>query len=89
MKLANGPRIDATCANVWMGDQQRIVISGGWNNVDMAETEYFQYETKKWKTLGDNETGAFEHALPFGLRSSRSVELNKIPWLMGGVTCQG
>ena len=41
MPLANGPRIDASCANVWLRGKQRIVIAGGWNNMDMRDTEFF------------------------------------------------
>ena len=89
MPLANGPRIDASCANVWLRGKQRIVIAGGWNNMDMRDTEYFDPLSNTWTSMGRNVSGTFQPALPIGLRSSGIISLDSIAWLIGGATCQG
>jgi hypothetical protein len=84
-----GPKIDHSCGTMPLTPTSKaghsIVMSvGGWNNDVYSETETFDPEDNYWTVVSlDNST----KSLPFNIRSSALIELNRKPYLLGGVTC--
>ena len=88
MNLRHGPRFDAQCLGFLIGDEKKVVISGGWNSTGMAVSEYFEEETQKWNTMGTVlAEDQFEHAMTSSLRSGAMVDLDGITYMTGGVIC--
>lgn len=88
--LRTGPRFDGSCMQVRVvGNSYRVVYAGGWNNKGLKESLLFNTDTYKWEVMGTNSTGTFEDALPNKVRSGAMVQLDSIPFLVGGVVCTG
>ncbi len=86
-----GPRFDSSCINVLIGIQSKLVMTGGWNNTDMSPTQYFDFESKQWVSMGHNITGQpFRHAWhSYSVRSGAIIDLGQAIYHLGGVKCTG
>lgn len=90
MKLNYGPIMDSTCGLVHWEGKHQVIISGGWNNSVLHSTEIFKSDSKRWQQMGKPYNSShFIMALPYGLRSAVMGELDKKPFLAGGVKCEG
>jgi hypothetical protein len=83
--ISPGPRIDASCLNVDVGGQRRVLLAGGWNNGALTDTGLFSKDDFHWTFY--NGTNVNSNPLPFPLRSSVMIERNQVPYLLGGVIC--
>ena len=87
-KLKYGPVMDSTCTSLHWSGKYQVIISGGWNNSVLHSTELFDSKSWKWKKV----TGPLNYwksnmALPYGIRSAVMGELDKKPFLAGGIKC--
>jgi hypothetical protein len=91
MESKIGPKMDHSCGFMPINmtsaeeDSPSSVISvGGWNNDVYSQTEIFDPKKHTWHIVTlDNST----KSLPTNIRSSVMIELNRRPFLVGGVSC--
>ena len=88
-KLHFGPVMDSTCTSLHWNGKFQVTIAGGWNNSVLYSTELFHKDTWRWKEVTKpinflNST----MALPYGVRSAVMGELDRKPFLAGGVKCE-
>ena len=90
-KLRYGPVMDSTCTSLHWNGKHQVIISGGWNNSVLYSTELFDAKSWKWKEITrritNNPINSF--ALPFGIRSAIIGQLDRKPFMAGGVKCEG
>ena len=84
-----GPVMDSTCTSLNWNGKFQVIIAGGWNNSVLYSTELFHKDTWRWKEVTKpinflNST----MALPYGVRSAVMGELDRKPFLAGGVKCE-
>ena len=81
-----GPRIDASCLNVGIGGQRRVLLAGGWLHRALTDTALFAKDSFHWTFLNGPAPGS--DPLPGPLRSSAMIERNQVVYMLGGVACQ-
>lgn len=66
-------------------------MTGGWNNTDMFTTQFFDFSSKSWVTMGyETTSNDFDHAWSNrGVRSGAVVDLGQTIYHAGGVVCTG
>lgn len=84
--MAPGARMDASCLNVNIGGNRKVIVSGGWNNMALQDTAVYNEIDYHWQFLSSNGTN--QNTLPFPLRSSALIERNSMSFLLGGVQCE-
>ena len=96
MSLTYGPRYDHGCMAILKDDEKYILSVGGWNNSAMPVSELYSVKDERWSPIKFNTSNfnsdgepIYKEALNKGFRSPRVTTVKDIPFIAGGVECEG
>ena len=83
--MSPGSRMDSSCRSINSGGGWNVIYAGGWNNIPLTDTGYFDVADSRWKVFKDTSSSPIN--LPYPLRSSVMVNHDGTSYLIGGVQC--